>query len=309
MEKNKKILSPKLDIVFKMLFGEQKHERITKKLIEDIIEEKVEKIELEQTPYLFGMQADDKIGIIDVRATINDKNSIDIEMQIIDNHDIEKRVLFYWSRLYSKQIERGENYDKLNRTISIIFLDYEMDKLKNLPTHTKWQIRDTENGKTLLTEDLEIHIIEIPKINKMLKSGKLKKWIMFLENPNGEETKKMAEEDEEIKEAIKTLKEISNDEEKERIAELRLKYLLDKKSEERTAREKGLKQGLEEGRKKGLEEGRKEGIKEGIEQGKEKGKKEKAKEIARKMLEENIPLDLIVKITGLTKEEIKQNVL
>ena len=164
-----------------------------------------------------------------------------------------------------------------------------------------------------MTEDLELHIIEIPKINKMLKSGKLKKWIMFLENPNGEETKKMAEEDEEIKEAIKTLKEISNDEEKERIAELRLKYLLDKKSEERTAREKGLKQGLEEGRKQGLTEGIKkgikEGIKEGIEQGKEKGKKEKAKEIARKMLEENISLDLILKITGLTKEEIKQNVL
>ena len=56
---------------------------------------------------------DDKVGIIDIRATINNKNPIDIEMQIIDNHNIEKRILFYWSRLYSKQIEIGVDYEKL----------------------------------------------------------------------------------------------------------------------------------------------------------------------------------------------------
>ena len=39
MNKNKRMLSPKIDVVFRMLFGEQKHERITKKLIEDVIED------------------------------------------------------------------------------------------------------------------------------------------------------------------------------------------------------------------------------------------------------------------------------
>lgn len=38
MEK-RKILYSKLGVVFHMLFGEQKHERITKKLIEDVIGE------------------------------------------------------------------------------------------------------------------------------------------------------------------------------------------------------------------------------------------------------------------------------
>ena len=66
-----------------------------------------------------------------------------------------------------------------------------------------------------MTEDLEIHIIEIPKINRMLENGKLKKWILFLENPEGEETKRMAEKEKEIKEAIETLEDISSDEEKE----------------------------------------------------------------------------------------------
>ncbi len=289
MNKNKKMLSPKIDVVFKMLFGEQKHERITKKLIEDVIEEKVETIELEQTPYLWGNQADDKLGIIDVRATINGKNPIDIEMQILDNHDIEKRILFYWSKLYLKQIDRGDDYNKLNRSISIIFLDYEIEKLKQLPIHTKWQIRSDKNGKTILTEDLEIHIIEIPKINRMLENGKLKKWILFLENPEGEETKKMAEKEKEIKEAIETLEDISSDEAKERIAELRQKYIMDTKSQLRTAEEKGLKKGIKEGLKKGLEE----------------GIKSEKKEIAKKMLQENIALETIIEITGLTEDEIK----
>ena len=286
----KKILSPKIDVVFRMLFGEQKHERITKKLIEDVIEEKVEKIELEQTPYLWGNQADDKLGIIDVRATINDKNPIDIEMQILNNHDIEKRILFYWSKLYLKQIDRGEDYKKLNRSISIIFLDYEIEKLKELPIHTKWQIKNDKNGKTVLTEDLEIHIIEIPKINRMLENGKLKKWILFLENPEGEETKRMAEKEKEIKEAIETLEDISSDEEKERIAELRQKYIMDRTSEIRTAKEIGVKEGLEKG------------IKEGINKGINKEKRE----IAKTMLQKGMPLENIAEITGLSKEIIEQ---
>ena len=278
MNKNKRMLSPKIDVVFRMLFGEQKHERITKKLIEDVIEEKVETIELEQTPYLWGNQADDKLGIIDVRATINNKNPIDIEMQILNNRDIEKRILFYWSKLYLKQLKRGERYKELNRSISIIFLDYEIEKLKELPIHTKWQIRNDKNGKILLTEDLEIHIIEIPKINKMLENGKLKKWILFLEKPEGEETKKMAEKEKEIKEAIETLEDISSDEAKERIAELREKYIMDRVSELETAEEKGIKQGA-------------------------RNEKEK---VAKIMKQKNMPIDDIIDITGLTKEEIEK---
>ncbi len=274
----KKILSPKIDVVFHMLFGEQKHERITKKLIEDVIEEKVETIELEQTPYLWGEQVNDKVGIIDIRATINNKNPIDIEMQIVDNHDIEKRLLFYWSKLYLKQIKEGENYKNLNRSISIIFLDYKIDELKELPIHTKWQIKESKNGRKILTEDLEIHIIELPKIKEKIEEGSLKKWILFLENPEGEETKKMAENEKEIKEAIETLENISSDEAKERIAELRQKYIMDRKAELETAEEKGIQKGIQ---------------------------KEKL-ETAKRMKNKNISIDEIAEITGLTKEQIQK---
>ena len=73
-------------------------------------------------------------------------------MQILNNHDIEKRILFYWSKLYLKQIDRGEDYKKLNRSISIIFLDYEIENLKELPLHTKWQIKNDKNGNNNVSQ-------------------------------------------------------------------------------------------------------------------------------------------------------------
>ena len=60
MEENKQ-LSPKLDVVFKMLFGEKQNERATKGLLEDVIKEKIDTIDLQENPYLMGEQANDKV--------------------------------------------------------------------------------------------------------------------------------------------------------------------------------------------------------------------------------------------------------
>ena len=60
MGKNKQ-LSPKLDVVFKMIFGEQKNEKPTKALLEDLLKEKIDVIDLEKTPYLMGTAEDDKL--------------------------------------------------------------------------------------------------------------------------------------------------------------------------------------------------------------------------------------------------------
>ena len=57
-----------------------------------------------------------------------------IEMQVVNKSDIEKRLLYYWSRLYGKSIK----------------------------FHS-----------TVLTDALEIHIIELPKILKKIEDGKI----------------------------------------------------------------------------------------------------------------------------------------
>lgn len=168
--------------------------------------------------------------------------------------------------------------------------------------HTKWKITEENDKKIILTDKLEIHIIELPKVSESEENKEeLIDWLTFLENPNSERVKEKMEENEELKQAVEKLNEISEDEHMQRIAELREKAIRDEKS----IRITGLEEGREEGREIGIEEGRKEGRKEGIKEGIKQGKKEAKIEDAKKMLEEGIALELVMKITGLTKEEIE----
>ena len=94
----------------------------------------------------------------------------------------------------------------------------------------------------------------------------------------------------EIVKAKKVLEEISQDEHERYLAELREKYILDQNNIEATGYDKGLKQGKKEGIKKGREE----------------GKEESKKEIAKEMIKEKIPLEVISKITKISKEELQE---
>ena len=129
---------------------------------------------------------------------------------------------------------------------------------------------------------------------------------MFLDNPNKEEVIQIMGENEHIRKAIDELEQVSGDEKLRRIAELREKAIRDEQAAMAYAKEHGYNNGYEEGKKKGLEEGRKEGKKEGKKGGREEGKKQKQIEIAKELLKENMTVNKIEKITGLSIEEIKQ---
>lgn len=149
-----------------------------------------------------------------------------------------------------------------------------------------------------LTDKLEIHIIELPKIRKNRKAyieNKVAQWMLFLNNPNDKEVESIVEKNEPIKEAMQKLKHMSEDEELRRVAELRQKAI----------KQRAMEVGLEEGRQRGIKEGKEEGRKEGRKEGIKEGRNEKTKEIAKKMLAENIEIEVIEKITGLSRQEIE----
>lgn len=49
-------------------------------------------------------------------------------MQMSDEKNTVKRILYYWSRTYAEQIRRGEDYQELNKTIGIIITNYEVEE-------------------------------------------------------------------------------------------------------------------------------------------------------------------------------------
>ena len=282
--KNIKTLSPKLDVVFQALFGEVGNESITKGFLETILERKIDSIDLSRNPILRREFKDEKLGVLDIIAKLDENEICNIELQIVDKKNIIERILYYWSRLYSRQIKSGEDYKILQKAIVILITDFKIENLEELDYHSRWKIMEDKQGKKIiLTQKLEIDIIELPKIiGKEKEQDNLLDWLYFLENPKSERVTEKMKENENLKEAVKKLDNLSEDEKMQRIADLRQKAIMDEKA----IYEKGLEVGIE----KGIMEG---------------SQKEKI-EIAKKMLELKIDKETIAKATGLAEQEIEK---
>ena len=288
-KEKRKLLSPKLDVIFQALFGEVGSERITKKFLEAILDKKLEEVDLSRNIVLRRENLEDKMGVLDVIAKIDDKEYVNIEMQVADKDNLIERILYYWARLYTRNIKRGEDYINLNKTIEVLIVDFEINSLKDVGYHSKWKITEENARNLILTDDLEIHIIEIPKLKKEKdnrKNDELLKWIYFLENPESKKVEEYMKENKGIKEAKEKLETMSEDERMQILADLRLKAIMDEKAAKRLAYEEGIESG----------------VKDGIKQGKTQQKLE----IAKRMKEKGIDIEYIKDITGLTEEEIKK---
>ena len=246
IEGKKELLKPKIDIVFHSLFRVG-NEDITKAIISAVTKEKIDKINLENDRYLLGKYTEEKIGILDLKATLDDGVICDIEIQLADNKDTAERFLYYWSRIYSSQLTKGEDYGNINKVIGIIILDYKFEKTREIERmHTKWKIKEVLGKENIeLTDVFELHIIEIPNARGILEidaKNELAQWMLFLDNPNDKEVFKIMEENKEIKKAMNELEEISQDEELRRIAELKEKGIRDEKNGLRHARMEGIEE-------------------------------------------------------------------
>ena len=255
---------PTNDYIFKRIFGYKGKENITKGFIEATTNHKINSIELGESTILEKDLNNDKIGILDVKAVLNNNIQCNIEMQVVNKSDIEKRLLYYWSKLYGKSIKEGEDYWKLKNTIEILVADFELEKLKSIPKfHTEFKIREKEFHSTVLTDALEIHIIELPKILRKIENGEIRKadkltlWAIFLINPNKIGGKEMSD-NEEIKEAKELYDKIQSSEREQELAELRLKYIRDNNAIQKYGYEHGYERGREDGKIAGMEEGKKE---------------------------------------------------
>lgn len=164
-------------------------------------------------------------------------------MQLIDKNNIIERMLYYWSKIYTKQIKAGEDYNKLEKTIVILIADFNIKGLEEVTYHSTWKIMETNYAKKLiLTDKLELDIIELSKIKgRENEKDQLLDWLIFLENPESERVTLKMEENENLKDAVEKLNKISEDEKMQRIIELREKAIRD----EHAIYEKGVNDGVE----------------------------------------------------------------
>ena len=248
------IMSPKNDFVFKLIFGDEKNKDILIDFLNSILktpQSELAEIELINTELLREF-AEDRKGILDVRARTKTGEQIDIEIQVLYTDYMAERTLFYWSKMYNGQIKSGDTYDRLKKCITINIVDF-----KCLPTnkvHSSFHIVEDET-KEKLTDVLEIHYLELPKLFesnvKKDENEDIIQWLMFLETKNKEGFEMLAEKNEKIKKAYSILEVISKDDIKRAAYEAREAELHDQMTRLKPAREEGIKEGIEKGIEKG----------------------------------------------------------
>ena len=187
---------------------------------------------------------DDKLGTLDILATTNKGELINVEVQVADERNMIERSLFYWSRLFSGQLQSGIPYQKLERTVCINLLSFDL--LETAEYHSCYVLKERERNEQL-SDLLEIHFIELDKIKDIHHADEIKTqleaWLEFIKHPESQVSYELARQDETIREAKDELLVLSCNEKYRLYYEARLKALLDETSRLQTARDEGIEQG------------------------------------------------------------------
>ena len=230
------------------------------------------------TPFNYKENYEDKETITDVKCITKNGSVVIIEIQLQGNSRFPERILYYWASNYSKLLKQGEKYDALTPVISINLLNFNLDDSENI--HSCYMIYDTGNQR-LLTDHLQIHIIEVKKFKYNLLKPDLNCWLKFF-TINESDNKEVI-----MSELVK---------EKPIMEEVQKRYnnfikdrLMMNEYDKRQAYLYGNQIMLEEERRLGIEE----------------GKKEQQISIARNFKKSGIDIKIISENTGLSIEEIE----
>lgn len=293
------LLSPKVDFVFKRIFGNEQHPNVLIAFLNSVlnshdpiraVELKNSDIEKEHLEDKWGphpakqeSSIDGVIGRLDIKAITDKGEHINIEIQLKNEYNMVKRSLYYWSKLYEGQLAEGDNYNKLAKTICINLLDF--NTLPNEKFHNVYRLKECETHEEL-TDIMEFHFIELKKMKDIKEAKdvqtKLEAWLLFIKNPESKLIPALEAIEVEIKEAKEELVRMSSDSKERERYEKRKESMLEKVSLLEGAEQKGIEKGIELGIKK-----------------------EKL-EIAKSLIESGLDAEFISRTTGLTILEIEE---
>ena len=268
------------DVFFKSLLCDDRHKELTLNFLNSILNRTgdeafydIEFLDKEIDPIIEA----GKVSILDIRAKMNDDTYVNVEVQIAKPVDMKKRAMFYWSKLYSYQIGKGEDYSLLKDVISINLLNFILFK-EHKRCHSSCHITDDFDKNTVI-KDFEMHFIELPKfkISDIKRLKKSEKWFALFSNRcTDEELEEIAMSEPSIKKALEYQDYFMHDEKLRYKYELQEKAIRDYNSSMRASKQEGIQEGIQSERKT----------------------------IAINLLKANMSIDFISQNTGLSEQEI-----
>ena len=285
------------DLFARYLLGKNGNEDLLENLVNatlsDFNFEEVKDLEIID-PFNLSENIDLKESIIDVKAKTKNNQTVIIEFQLCGNKNFIDRIFYYISKNIVSELHEGEGYQEIQKIISINLLDFNLDFGDEGKPHRCFKLIDTENQDISL-DYIQMHIIEVQRFIDILenltieelKKNKLLTWMKFFTSNNLELIEKELKEANPIMtKAIEEYKRFTSDDKLMRAYAARDAFLV--------------------GQKMMLSRERKEGKLKGIKEGFEKGKLAEQISIAKSMKAENIDIETIKRITGLSIEEIRK---
>ena len=276
----------KNDIIFTAFFARKGNEEFLIDFLQSILKIEIKKIKIREEVNLEKLSVGEKGGRLDIQAELNEGTIVNIEMQMKNLHNIENRTTLYGAKVLAREEARGKNYNDIKNVIMINILNYELTEFEEYVSETVVVL--DKHREYEIIKGMKWYFIELPKFRKAHPNmdEKLNQWLAFIDDNDRGKIKMAEKKNKTLEKARKEMTYLTGDEEIRRLAELREKWEMDWNSS--------------------MDYSKREGIKEGIREGVTEGRKKERLENAKKMKEKNIPIETIVEITGLTKEEIEK---
>ncbi len=180
-----RFINPQTHFAFKKIFGDEQNKEILISFLNAILYQgnsAIESLEIlnpYQAPKIRGV----KDTYLDIRAKLNNEQTVIIEMQVLNVEGFEKRILYNAAKAYSIQLDTGVDYTLLNPVIALTITDFEM--FPNLDkVISRFVLKERDYLVDYLIYDIELVFVELPKFGKKLEELETltDKWIYFLKN-------------------------------------------------------------------------------------------------------------------------------
>jgi predicted transposase/invertase (TIGR01784 family) len=240
-------LDPKLDVVFKLLFGSERNKPLLISLLTAILDPPAPIVDVEVlNPEVTKEAVETKASVLDILARLQNGLQVNLEIQAASQGWRMDRGLYYCTRVYSGQLQRGDEYSELKPVVGIFILGFS--ELESAHYHNKFELLEATTGERL-TDQLSLHIIELPKLPPgppAANGPAVLKWSKFLAATTDEELEQIAMSDPELRQANDALHLLSSDPKARRLAEERRLADINYRTGMKLAREEGREEALRE---------------------------------------------------------------
>ena len=217
----------------------QKNNYVLKGLISSLLHIPIEEIKSVEitNPIVLGNAITDKEMRLDINVILNNSHLINLEMQVANYFNWHNRSISYLCRSFD-QLNKGEDYISAKPVIHIGFLDFSLEG-RTPEFYSTYKLINVKNHE-VYSDNLTLSVVDLNKIELATEEDKayhIDYWASLFKADSWEGIKMLAEKDNYIKEASKTIFELTSDEMIQKRCRDREEYYLDKRAMERIMEE------------------------------------------------------------------------